>query len=405
MALTRLPANPVLDWIIGNANNMITDGPGFLIGLAVDWVNTELLQFVNSLLVLIQMLTTNPPAIIGSGLVGYLYGNVLGVMPLVVLLATTVALTMALAIRKKVTNFLVVLVLGVMVLIVNSGFFVFTDWLYQQGTDASVTIQQIFPNNEAETSVSQQLFEFPLLANIIATFIGTGMAFPLVGLYWLILLSYAVLNVTVNFWLPMAIAFYGISDGFKKFSKILVSIGIVSLYLGRPAGTFFIELAQGISGLPGLDNVIITHAMLSIGLLTAVGVQPVLLWLTYKGVNYAISKVNGNISVSGKVETENKTTQNVNVQKVNEQHALAHSGRPAIAEVYQHRLTTREQIAHDLKQQAIKRGADAIQIAAVARFGPKGGAVVQGASKLASEYVSKTANQHSREKQYGKEDA
>lgn|GEM_PF-6355933 len=360
-----------------------------------EWINGLLIEFALGIITSLQNLLIDPPNIIGAGFLGIFYGNMLGVMPLLAFVASFTAIFIAIVIQRRTKNALQVVVIAIVVLMINSGFFIFTSWLYNSGTELARGMQ--FAPDEAD----ELLLNLPIVINLIATIAGVNGVLLSGAILWGIMLMYAALNVSINFWFLPALTFYALGEWAKKFVKFLISLMLVTMLLGRMAAVFIIEVGKSVAVTPGFNEPIIAYGVLIAAILIATIVQPLLIWACYAGVSYVISKSSGRSWIRGKVKTENNDSPEAIRQQANAQHALATKGgtRPVPVEIYEHSMTTKEQATLKAKQFAIDNGSTIIATgAATLPGGAVTAPVIKGAGMYASHKTEGKANRKSREK-------
>jgi hypothetical protein len=328
-------------------------------GSWAQWLNDQIQGSVMTLVEWVQHLLMNPPNLMSSGPAIYLFGNAVGLAPTLAYVAVYTGALLAMFQQKRIKNLVQLVAAAIFVTIGATFWFWASAILYDWGTQLAQALHWYHPT----TGTGSGMITLNPLSNVgmsIVGFAGIGIAALLL---WAILLMYTGLNVAINFWFLPALTLYGLGDGWKKFVKLIVSLMLVTMLFGRGGAVFVIDTFRWLAG--GVNtgvvelNTAMTYGFTTCGLFAAVGVQCLLLWLTYKGISFIEGKyLDGRSEVTGKVQTETDEALRANIQQANIQHAQ--SMVPPQTQGYEHRMTIRERGQLAAQEQIIHRGSKVV---------------------------------------------
>jgi hypothetical protein len=341
-----------------------------------DFVDDKLQDLREEVLNTLERLIISPLVEVGSKLEAYLYGNALGVSGLLVSAVTFIVIMLAAFRRKYVVNVLHAFIMAAVVGLAGHVWFQIAAWAQALGRDSSRSVIAFFEGAPTGGGGSNLFGNLPEINNILGSIFATGATLFFGAPLVLIFMIYAVASVMVTFLMLPALAMSPLGERSQKWLNVLISIGIVAMTIGGPAAILCLELGNFMAKNANIDNNwIISSFWTVIGIVAAIGIQIVLLIVTYK----TWQRVSGQVgaSVRGSVEASIRNDR----ARARSHDAHANAMRPLPVEV----VIAKPSRSTQIKNEVVKQGALAISARAAGSSTPVTAAIVHVAGqKIAS---------------------
>jgi hypothetical protein len=293
-----------------------------------EWVNERLSEAASDVVESIVELLSNPPNLIDSSWAAVLFGNVKGVLPALINLALVVGAFILIVSQKGASKILPTLLLAAVVMAALPAFYWSANELYDAGT--TLTEAAKF-GEDVGTKVQEQVL--PVEINVVLGFISFVMITFLAMVIYCVLTVYAILDVTILFWVPLVATFYFLFEGARKIMKILFAILLVAMLAGRPTFMFFLRSGNAFLELIGVNDALMQFIVVYISLLLGLLFQFFWVWVAYKGVSHVESMIQGGQNrseVHGKVKSEQEGSMKVDLLNAFNIHAKGLETAPKV---------------------------------------------------------------------------
>ncbi len=336
-----------------------------------DYLKDFLLSCLKGLVGNFETLIAHPARAEMNAPLDYLYGNALGSagrLALSVAVATSViAILHRKTARRAIDAFGAVIALVVLTPI----WFAVADGLVAFGNVLSDAAQFYHPPPSQPTGVS--FLTVPPTGNIVTAIIGGGFISFWGAVLLVIFYMYQVLIIIVKFGLLFGISLYGINH---RLLYWLLSTGLLTMTLGRPAAILMIEVGKVMTdyGLLG-KSVFGTCVYLIASLIVAISIQVAI----YIGLRKKVfnSEVFGRVAsrVTGKVKSVVKRTP----QQSSNMARQAHQGSMPMT-VRMHKPPLKKRLVKTGVEHGVRTGAQQMGLKVAAAAGPEAVVVVAAAA-------------------------
>lgn len=318
----------------------------------------------------VQDFVINAPRPDDSGWGPVIYGNALGAAPLLATLIAVVLTVLTMVRHKLIPNtayaFVVILVIGVL----GQAWFNFVDWGVGFGTDLAKAAA--FYDKEASASfidVSGSLTIWPQIVGFIA---AAGLSGMLAG----VVLTYSVAVVFVKFVALLVYAASALGPRMRKLFDVVIAIGLVSIFFGRAAAVFALQLGKlAIDHIPLGNTAFGTTFFSVLSLFAAFMFQIGLVVICYNGVSQVTGRMHA--SITGSVTATMKSLETWSNVKIEAKHQQAIRAIPTDAPRERERTKT-EALANKTA-----KGAAVVAVAATVLGQPEITAVAAATNRFA----------------------
>lgn len=276
---------------------------------------------------LFQQFIAIPMSLDGTAFVMYLYGNALGVNEYLSISVLAVTLIVALFIKRGRASFVQALIIVLVSGVVGPLWFYAFDQLQLLGDQLSIAFNL---NQQVQTTngVNLVTLAFPALKIqdvLMSLFTFGPLLFFMYGLFS-VFVSYTFLAVVVKFLGLICFSLLALGERTRKVFSLLVAVGLVAVVIGKPVAVLFISIGQGLSSLTAIfAEGFIQGIILSGSVIAAILIQPVLVFLMYKGVSPIVGKVAA--AVTGKVRALSENREGQGVRALSNANAASLQGR------------------------------------------------------------------------------
>lgn len=252
-----------------------------------------------------------PMSLDGAPFVTYLYGNALGVYEYLAMLVLVVTSVIALFIKRGRPAFGQAIVVALVVGALGPMWFYVFDQLSLLGDSLSVAAN-LNPKIEGVDGVNVITLAFPALKvqDVLMSLLTFSPLVFFMYTLFSVFVSYSFLAVVVKFLGLILFSLLALGDRTRKVFSFLTAVGLVAVVIGKPVAVLLISIGQGIASITAVFNEgFIQGIILNGSLIIAILIQPVLVFLMYKGVSPIVGKVAA--AVTGKVRalSENRNEQ------------------------------------------------------------------------------------------------
>lgn len=260
---------------------------------------------------LFQHFIAIPLSLDGNSFIQYLYGNALGVYGYLAIIVMSITFIIALFIKRGRASFAQAVIIVLVSAAAGPLWFYAFDQLQLVGNQLSIAFN-LNPKVEGVSGTNVVTLAFPSLQ--IPDVIMSLLTFTplLYFMYWLfsIFVSYAFFAVVIKFLGLILFSLLALGERTRKVFSFLVAVGLVVVLFGKPVAVLFISIGQGLSSITAVfSSGFIQGIILTGSVIASILVQPVLVFLMYKGVSPIVGKVAA--AVTGKVRalSENRNEQ------------------------------------------------------------------------------------------------
>lgn len=284
----------------------------FAIVRSINWLDLpgDFKQAATQFWSYVKTLIAAPVNFDNSDLSRYLFSNTLGAIQLIPLYIFLVIFVIAIFNKRMRFNGVLSLANVFLFSIFSFVWFFATNVLQNLGNLLRQAVVQIGNVPVPNSLVDKLIPASPIDQTGFVPLILFGLLLNLGFMVFMVVLSYAFLNVILSILGIIAIALVGLGAGPRKFLSFVIALLIVTSLLGVPVILFLAQLAQLFSNIVpgGDDNVTLTLSLIIIGLLAGLVLQPVMVWFAYKRVDRVAAQIIEKVRVTGAVRslTENK---------------------------------------------------------------------------------------------------
>ncbi len=340
-------------------------------------------EMYQSMVELFEWLILDPPTLGQNPITTFLYGNAMGAAPLLAVVVLSFTMVMAIFWSKRRAAFARAALVFVAVIVLTPLWYELIAAFEQMGDDLSGAMMGMFDQFATDTSGKRVLLPIIAITDVVLAGVTLAFAAALVTILMAIFTGYEFITVAFGFLGLLSFALLALGPRARKIFNFLVSMGIVSMVLGRPTAMFFIDLGQWYAST--LANTpmaaFITGLVTVASLFIAIAAQFALLILTYVSVSRVAGLVDARITGTVKAISDNRTKSlhrtevDVNRSALNgRKQAIERSaGREFVGSVAQAGVTA-----------GAAKGAAALVARAAASSTPVSAAVVTGASVVVS---------------------
>jgi hypothetical protein len=276
---------------------------------------------------LFQHFIAIPMTLDGNSFVQYLYGNALGVYQYLAMIVMAVTFIIALFIKRGRPSFaqaaIIVLIAGV----AGPLWFYAFDQLQLLSDQLSISMN-LNPKVEGVSGMNVMTLAFPSLQiqNVLMSLFTFGpLLYFMYGLFT-VFVNYAFLAVVVKFLGLLCFALLALGKRSQKVFSLLVAIGLVAVVIGKPVAVLFISIGQGLASITSIFAEGFTQGIILNGsIIAAILIQPVLIFLMYKGVSPIVGKVAA--AVTGKVRSLSENRNGQGARALSNANAASLQGR------------------------------------------------------------------------------
>ncbi|HEY8886150.1 MAG TPA: hypothetical protein VIM31_01470 [Candidatus Microsaccharimonas sp.] len=263
----------------------------------------------------------------GTPFVQYLYGNALGAYNYVAMAVMAVTFIIALFIKRGRASFAQAAIVVVAAGVIGPLWFYAADQFQLLGDQLTITFN-LNQKVEGVDGVNLVTLAFPQLEIpdvLMSLFTFAPLMYFMYSLFS-VFVSYAFITVVVKFLGLLCFALLALGTRSQKVFSLLIAIGLVAVVLGRAVAVLFISIGQGLSSITAVfAEGFIQGIILNGSVIAAILVQPVLIFLMYKGVSPIVGRVAA--AVTGKVRALSENREGQSVRGLSNANAASLQGR------------------------------------------------------------------------------
>jgi hypothetical protein len=194
------------------------------------------------------------------------------------------------------------MVAGIMIATAYPAYFAFCDFLIHAGDQFAQAMHWYKPDDKDFTHL-------PEFGNVLGSILGLGSVTAAGGTLVGIFAIYELIIIVVKFFTPIAIVLGALGERSKKFLSWMVSLGLVTMVLGRGFAIFAIDCGRmAADTIDAANNGFVKTVFITVALLLAILLQIGLIWATHhvstKVVGRTYSRVFGQVDSLDKKQSQ-----------------------------------------------------------------------------------------------------